>query len=301
MPDDASILPRAELDNGKPITTRALVKMADKLAPIPDVVFRLVELVDDPKCNASRVGRVVERDQALCASLLKLCNSGMYGAAVEIKEVRAAVTRVGLRAVRDMALASAVLKGANKVGADVVRGLRDQMVTAAGCTRVIASYLSQVAESEAFLAGMLLDVGRLVFAITVPVRYGELVAQASLTETPVEQLEEAWVGFTHAELGVEIARKWKFPSSVAYAIGRQHALAGLAGEDAVLDLTTCAAVLGAHMAAIIHDELGPEHASAEVLASHPAQVRLGLPETVLAGLLEECQRARFDAAALMDL
>ena len=77
MPDDVSILPLAELDNGKPITTRALVRMADKLAPIPDVVFRLVELVDDPRCSAERVARVVSRDQALVANLLKLCNSGM--------------------------------------------------------------------------------------------------------------------------------------------------------------------------------------------------------------------------------
>jgi putative nucleotidyltransferase with HDIG domain len=89
------------------------------------------------------------------------------------------------------------------------------------CARVIAHSLGRPAE-EAFTAGLLHDIGRLVLDANFHEDFSQVLEYREAHDCLLPEAERAVLGIDHATVGFEVARQWKFPLPVQAAIRDHH-------------------------------------------------------------------------------
>ncbi len=192
------------------------------LPSLPDSVERLTQLIDSPDCPLSEVARVISSDPALAIKTLRLINSAYYGLSNPVTTIEHAVVLLGAKVIKNLALTATVFDSMSKtagaflahcVGCGVAMGVYSRS-GAAG--RMIAS------GDEAFLFGLLHDIGRVIFVETMPREYAEVVNAARNSSTPLCQIERELIGADHAELGGRLAERWRLNPPMIDAIAGHH-------------------------------------------------------------------------------
>ena len=192
------------------------------ILPFPQVVGQLLSAINDPQTSAAQLAQIIESDAALALRLLRMANSPLYGCSNVIESVGRAITVLGNRPLKNIALtfaASSMFSG-NKKQDQAREQLWDHSL---GCATV-ARQLARVSESadpdDAFLAGVFHDVGKLFFFDVVTEDYCELTSQASGKELVEEEARR--YGTTHEDVGVKLATEWQIPEKLSIAIGYHH-------------------------------------------------------------------------------
>lgn len=143
---------------------RVLTKV-NELPSLPMVTNKVIELIDDPEVNALQVCEVICRDQVLTSRILKLVNSAYYGLPRKISTLTEAVTILGMETLRTLAIGiSAIRSFGPGTG---VRGLTAEQViqhsvACAATAKIIARKIDFPLAEQAFLAGLLHDIGKMV-------------------------------------------------------------------------------------------------------------------------------------------
>jgi putative nucleotidyltransferase with HDIG domain len=206
-----------------------LEKMINDVAPLvslPAVCARLNEMVDDPSCSADDIGRVINQDAALTARLLRIANSPMYGFTTQIDTVTRAVTVLGTKQVRDIALATAAVKSFQGIPNTLVSMQKfwEHSICCALCARTLAMDCLRHQREAVFVAGLLHDIGGLVMYNREP----DLSRQAleSCTGGPegleIQNAERELFGFDHADVGGALAHRWSLPINLQECIAYHH-------------------------------------------------------------------------------
>jgi len=163
--------------------------------------------------------KVISKDQALVARLLKVANSGLYGRSRSINSIPEAVVLIGLENLKKIVLAVSTEGMTQRQLASYDyhedRGFWLHAMGVGNTSRVLAAAIpnSPLREEEAFVAGLLHDVGKLVIADFLDSNNG----------TPVTQEEEVTaVGLDHAELAEHILHQWNLPVSITGAVRYHH-------------------------------------------------------------------------------
>ena len=203
-----------------------LVSSIGDLATLPATVVQLLDLLKDSTCSASKVVKVMERDPAMTANVLKLSNSAFYGARREISSVRDALVMLGNRSVVTLAFATgmAPIMRRDLLGYGITRerfwghSLKVATASAIAADRMGLGDL----RCEAFTAGLVHDVGMLVVdahlvANRESIGFGEPAFNVSL-------IERQSLGFDHTEAGAMLARHWGFPETLIAPIQFHHEL-----------------------------------------------------------------------------
>jgi len=204
---------------------------------LPAVVFQLQEYLDDPEVNFTKLARVIECDPGLTANVLQLANSAYFGWQGGIGSVREAISRLGTKRIFQMVLCMSVAPLVRKP----IRGydldadkLWEHCVAAAIGAEKIAMRRRPQVQSQAFTAGLLHDVGKVVLGTFVEVDdepIKELVDRDGLTFNEAERMV---LGVDHAEVGAQLLEHWNLPVEVV-ASARWHHEPSQCGE-AVRDL-----------------------------------------------------------------
>lgn len=210
------------------------------LPPLPRVVRQLMQVVADERSGAEDVTRVLSGDQALAAKILKLVNSPFYGQSGEIGTLTRAVVVLGFSAVRNLALGLTAAGLLRKAGGQdyQVRFWRHSLATAAAAE--VLSCLGGVPEDpeEAFVAGLLHDVGHPVMALIAP---EEFAAAFAPSPTGLLERETDRFGLTHAKAGQLLLRRWKLPEPLCQAVRFHHnTKVGSNGESPMVALISLA-------------------------------------------------------------
>jgi diguanylate cyclase (GGDEF)-like protein len=188
------------------------------------VALRVVELNQRDDVDITALVEVLGQDPVLAAKLLRTANSGMFGLPREVASVRQAVMVLGLRTVNLLALsfsAVAVSTGSSPECFDY-RGYWTQcMATAIGARKIAERRLPGL-KDEAFLAGMLADIGRLLLAERFPERYAPVCEQLAECSEPVEEIEKRALGATHMQVGRALLESWHLPELVCHAVAGHH-------------------------------------------------------------------------------
>lgn len=189
----------------------------------PQSVLRLNALLDDPEAGLEDVAEVVEQDMALTVKLFQLVNSAQYGLLRPIQEIREAVSYLGMNTVRNLAVSVEVFRTmsvASPEHADIVQELHDHAYEVAQIARQLVLVRDQA--NEAFVSGLLHDVGLLAVVSYFPDRF-ELLQDASIkSDLPVWELEMEMVGAHHSDLGAYLLNLWGLPFAVVEAVSRHH-------------------------------------------------------------------------------
>lgn len=193
------------------------------LPSLPSAFIAAVELLSNDDASSASCIAAIERDQALTVRVLRLANSPFYGAQGQVSRIGDAVQMLGLRTVAS-ALAAVSLRTA--LGSLQCNGFcfasywRHTL-----CTAIAAREAARVASldaGEAFLLGLLHDVGKLILAMTSPELESQALQLARSDGLAMHDAEQQLLGVTHAEVGAVVARQWNFPAAFAEAIADHH-------------------------------------------------------------------------------
>jgi HD-like signal output (HDOD) protein/CheY-like chemotaxis protein len=223
-----ALLMRSLMDNH---ALRTLVGRVDKL-PVAPLSFRqLSAVLERPNASPRDVAAIVARDPVLTAKVLHLVNSSFFTRAEPIVDVLPAVTRLGLRVVRYVALQVGVFAQVKDKRLPIdVAALQAECVRASELARRLVS--ARADQESAAAAALLADLGILVMATTKPEAWRDTPAPsgASGAELDAETERQAF-GCTHQEVSAYLLALWGLPDSVTRAVLAHHDVPAVASEQ----------------------------------------------------------------------
>ena len=146
-------------------TVAAAMREISHIATLPEITVKIIEMVEDPKSTAQKLHEVISQDPALCSRILKVVNSSFYGLPGQIGSINRAIVMLGLNAVKNIAIAASLVKLFR--GGDLVPGLSakdlwDHCTLVASCSKLLSNQLKLGLGDEAYLAGLVHDIGIVV-------------------------------------------------------------------------------------------------------------------------------------------
>ncbi len=209
------------------ITLTELLDQVESLAPLPAVASRVMQVVEEDRFSAYDLAAVIATDTALTAKILRLANSAFYGYPRRIATVRDGVVLIGFRAVRSTAVAAAIVEmfppsGHGPFQVDLFWG---HSVACGLVAEIMARETGYARPDQAFTAGILHDIGRLLLSQYQPDGFGQALYRALQDGAPLEEAERIQFGFDHSLLGARLAERWNFPGELCQAIQHHHDLA----------------------------------------------------------------------------
>lgn len=192
-----------------------------RLPTPPMVVLRLIELTRRPETTVAEIASVLSMDPGLSAKILRFCNSPLAGMRREVTSLHQAVSMMGLRGVEMTALSFCVVCDSR-----IERCLRFdharfavQSVVCGVAAKILASKLEGgPSPQEAFIAGLLSQIGRLVFASALPDEYTNVLARVTSIPRQLPPSEREKFGTTYPRVGAELLRMWSIPEVICHAI-----------------------------------------------------------------------------------
>ncbi len=195
------------------------------LGMLPQVTSQVLRMVDNPDLSPRQIGALIERDAGLASKLLKTANSAYYGSPGKIKTVSQAISVMGLSTVRSIIISQAyqqmtAVRGASK-RFDRVAFWQHSLATAVSA-RVLAKLKGWRDPEEAFLAGLMHDLGRLVMDRFLPNEFDQTLTLALESTIPLIDAEREVLGYTHIEVGELLGEQWNLPTPLREAIRTHH-------------------------------------------------------------------------------
>ena len=210
---------------------RELIGRIKTLPTLPIVVARLTKMLADPETSVKKVTQVLAEDQALTAKILKLANSAYYGFPGQIASVDHAVVMLGFGGVRDVALSASVINlfRSSPQEAEDLRQLFapdrfwEHSIAAGVACRLLARLRKLADPEEAFVAGLLHDIGKLIMCEHLSGEFLDVLRDCH-EHGRVFVAAEADRGLSHAALGRLLIEEWKLPERISEPVGFHHQL-----------------------------------------------------------------------------
>lgn len=195
-------------------TRREILHRSDLIPPLPDLVMRVLGMLNEPTTEPEDLQQVVQHDQVLVAKLLATVNSAFYGLNRSIRSIKEAVMVLGFRGVRSLVLASSTARLMQRdfraYGHDPLGLWAHAVVVAAGARRLAQSCRLSPDDSEsAFIAGLLHDIGKLILVGFL----GDVEPMRGTLGDVCEQ-ERRRLGMDHVEAGSLVVARWNLASEV---------------------------------------------------------------------------------------
>ncbi|MCB0331352.1 MAG: HDOD domain-containing protein [Bdellovibrionales bacterium] len=209
-----------------PVDNDQLIRLVDKMPAFPQGAQQIIALSNNVNCAPRDLVKVIEHDPVLTLKVLKLVNSSYFGLAQEVTSVNHAVVYLGINTVKNVALSVAALGALpkeNSVGFDMPAFLWHSLVT--GSVARLVSKLHRADEaglSNAFVAGLIHDIGKIVFVQFLPNEYTACMRGIEGEGEPPVYVEAKMIGADHAQVGAMLAEKWQLPAELAEAIRHHH-------------------------------------------------------------------------------
>jgi len=199
------------------ITPTQYLKGVDHLVALPDVCFRVNEMVDDPTVSALNIANVLSQDIALTTQLLRIANSSYYGFPSRVETISRAITVIGMQDLRDLILSTSVI---NAFGSDknelinmetywnhsLFTGFIARQLGSKTTTKVLC-------KERLFTTALLHDIGQLIMTIKMPEIMRIILNRAKIDKEPYHEVEKIVFGLGHSEIGAELMKKWNLPES----------------------------------------------------------------------------------------
>jgi putative nucleotidyltransferase with HDIG domain len=203
-----------------------LIALVDKMPAFPNSVQRVVQLTSDINSSGKDLVEVIESDPVMTVKILKVINSPFYGLAHKINSIQRAVVHIGMNTIKNMALSVAaigVLSTRNQSGFSNHDFLLHSLTTAALCKKLAETKgVPQIECSDYFVAGLLHDFGKVVFAEFKTPEFKLALQKSAEQKIPLHLCEREFIGIDHSEIGTLLAQKWAFDHKLVDTINHHH-------------------------------------------------------------------------------
>lgn len=215
--------PLAMTDQRRAALERLFARIGE-MATLPTAAQKVLRLTEDENANSDEIREAIQSDPVLVARILRRLNSSYYALSHKVADLRTAVSLLGLREVRNLALTvfvSRFFEGGATHGSYKRENLWAHSVGVAVAARLVAKVCGRGAADEAYVAGLLHDLGLILLDQSLR-RHFHRVIDALDPATPTHIAENRILTFDHALLGGYVARNWNFPDPVADSITFHH-------------------------------------------------------------------------------
>ncbi|MCR4316609.1 MAG: HDOD domain-containing protein [Planctomycetes bacterium] len=214
---------------GMPMSRKeVLATSMSALGKLPPTMQQLLSLINDPKVSPKDIAKIVSYDPSLAYQVLKAVNCAFYGIPREITNITQAVVLLGLTNVRNLCLGlSMSMKLAQRIPESksfkLVDFWRHSLATAIA-SKIIANQVGESREvaNNAFLGGLLHDIGKLVLYRVFTNEYAELVEESLAGDRDLLELELQFCEQSHADVGGNFVVSWGMDSSFVSCIVNHH-------------------------------------------------------------------------------
>ena len=196
----------------------------DQLPSAPEVAQKMLVMVSRDDVSAHDLSKLIGCDQALTARLLRLANSAFFAIRSKVTTIPQAVTLLGFARVRDLLLGLSVWEALAGTSAAAPRHRHEMWVH----TVTVAAAAKMLAErnrrdgAEAFAAGLLHDVGKLVLGVRLGDTYWTMLEEADEHGESAAAVEEASFGCHHGIVGAWLMQLWQLPATLVDAVALHH-------------------------------------------------------------------------------
>ena len=205
---------------------KRLGSAVERMPPFPKSVQRVLELTRDINCRPKDLVQVIEKDPIITIKVLKVINSAYYGLTNKITSVNQTVIYLGANTLKNLALSFStvgILPNKNDAGFDIHHYLVSSLVTAGIMRLLCAKYApGDVDPTDGYVAGLLHDFGKVVFAVCMPEEFSRALALSAEDNLPLHKAEKAVIGADHTVVGAMLVKRWQFPDTLVECIGGHH-------------------------------------------------------------------------------
>jgi putative nucleotidyltransferase with HDIG domain len=213
---------------------RSRMREIPHLSTLPQVMTRIMAVLNDEDSSAKDLAKEVRADQAMTSKILKVSNSAYYGFYRKISNIEEAIVVLGHQEIRSLSLAITVLSlynENNEISYDRRQFWRHCVTTAVLADMMAKNHKNIIA--QAFTAGLLHDIGRTVLDQFFPDEWKAIYERAREKDVHWMEVEHDLIDTDHAEIGYWLAEQWNFPPVLSEAI-RWHHQPGQATESPLL-------------------------------------------------------------------
>jgi HD-like signal output (HDOD) protein len=196
------------------------------LSTLPEMMKKVVELTSDPNVSVSKVEEAISTDPVISTRLLRIVNSAYYSFFREITSIRQAIVVLGLEATKNLVYGTSIITAfgkETKVKQFPLEQFWQFSVATGNISRTLASLLDYHFYQEAFLGGLVHDIGKIVLANYMPTEFGQAIEESHSGGIPLREAEERVMGFNHSEVGQRLAVNWRLPHLLAQVIANYEA------------------------------------------------------------------------------
>ncbi|MDD5351110.1 MAG: response regulator [Chthoniobacteraceae bacterium] len=205
---------------------RKVLAKIHQLPSIPTLYLELIKLIEDPAAGIDEIGSVIAKDIAMTAIVLRFVNSAYFGLRHRVSSVTDAAKYLGVETLRSLVLS---IKAFSQFGAVEIEGFSAEALWKHSMETAIAAKTiarlegaGQKMSDEAFVGGMLHDIGKLVLVVNLQDASREVFRIAAARRISDYEAEKTVLGATHADVGGHILSYWGLPLPIVEAIGCHH-------------------------------------------------------------------------------
>jgi len=192
-----------------------------ELSSLPQTLAEVLRIIKDDTASAQSLATVIMRDPPLTAKMLRIVNSPYYGGR-QVSSVSQAVVTLGMRAIAALTLSTSIYDMTGKWQSTIERTrFWRHSLQVALCSRMLAKAARYPYPEEAFICGLLHDIGVLVLEKSFPEKFDRIWRQVEAGEQ-LSDLEEGIWGTDHARVGQFLLEQWQLPPLICQAVGQHH-------------------------------------------------------------------------------
>jgi len=202
-----------------------LRRKIDKLKPVSEIARQVISRIEYATCDINELEKIILRDQALTANVLKICNSAYYGLPNRISSISKAVVFLGLKTLRNIVL-TACIYNLYEDKLDGYSSKRGELFKHSICCAIVSELIAKqkkLKDPEAvFTAGLLHDIGKVILDQYVFERFNLIIDKVVNEKRSFVAAEKELLGYDHTEVGGIVAEDWRLPPFLVKAISSHH-------------------------------------------------------------------------------
>jgi putative nucleotidyltransferase with HDIG domain len=208
-----------------PLTPRDVIAKVCQIGSLPQSLASVLKVLDNSSADADSIAAVISKDVALTARVLKMVNSAQYSRLRKVTKISEAVSVMGLNSIKMLTLSSSVfgmIPDSQILEKCDIKRIWLHLIEVAVNAKNIAEEINYREPEEAFVAGILHDLGIIIMLLYFKEEYVEIINEIKTQKKDLIKSERAKFNFTHCDIGSEMIESWKLPPRLVYVIQNHH-------------------------------------------------------------------------------
>lgn len=224
------MIPEQQLKQAKSKKIELILQQLNTLPTLPSVAARLLQITVKSNTQANEVVRLIESDSSLASRIIAMASSASTGLSRHTVSLSKAVVLLGFNAVRNAVLSIKVFEAMGKdKSSDDADGVFDRigfwkhnLAVACAAKMLIKHIDNRIDPEEAFVCGLLHDIGKLALVTCLPKSYQRVVSLTESSLGNIAEVEQKVLGIDHTVAGKRLTEKWQLPSAITETVWLHH-------------------------------------------------------------------------------